>query len=525
MSAIELLPDQMTMPDAVSLFDQGHDYLSRSLREFTRAAWSIIEPGRPFKPGWHIDAMTDHLEGITAGHITHLLINVPPRHMKSSLVSVLWPAWEWTTHPDRAWLFASYHEGLSTRDSVKMRRLIESDWYRWRWGSVYRLTGDQNLKTWYDTDKGGRRMATSVNGSSTGHGGDRLVVDDPHNVRNRDSDAVRLGVLDWFDHVWYTRVNDPATVAYVVIMQRLHEQDLSGHLLAPEPLADDVDQPIDVGVEVAPPEAWTHLCLPARYEGKTFVSGWTPPTAMAPIVDPRSVVGQPLWPEQFPSIALGRLERRLGSYGTAAQLQQRPAPAGGGILKREWWRHWRTLPERFDDFITSWDMTFKSQAQAATDVDYVVGQAWGFLGADAYLIDQVRGRWGFTETCRHLLAFVPRFPQARAHLVEDKANGPAVIDHLTHTVAGMLPVEPMGDKVSRVWAIQPRIEAGNVWLPDPTVYGFVGPLLDRCDLFPSTSEDDEIDAMTQAIIWQQLHRRLPVSLRQGAVQGWNPRTG
>src|ERR1700689_5300655 len=233
-----------------SLKDEiDRELASRGLRDFVRLAWPIIEPSTPFVPGWHIDGIVDHLEAVTRGDIRNLLINVPPRHMKSLLVSVLWPAWEWIQWPERRWLYSSYAATLSIRDSVKCRTLIESPWYQARWADRYALASDQNTKTRFDNNRSGYRIATSVGGSATGEGGDRIVCDDPHNVQDAESDSVRKATLVWFDVVMSTRVNDPRTAAKVVVMQRCHQQDLSGHLLAQG--------------------GWEHLCLPAEYEGPT----------------------------------------------------------------------------------------------------------------------------------------------------------------------------------------------------------------------------------------------------------------
>ena len=220
---------------------------ARSLSEFVRQAWLIVEPATLYVHGWHIDAIIEHLEAVTRGQIRNLIINVPPRHMKSLLVSVFWPAWEWLRWPQRRWLYASYSAQLSIRDSVKCRRLIESPWYQSRWADRFALTSDQNTKGRFDNDRSGYRIATSVGGSATGEGGDRIVCDDPNNVNEVESDSVRKATNDWFDVVMSTRVNDPKTTAKVVVMQRCHEQDLSGHLL-------------EQG-------GWEHLCLPAEYEG------------------------------------------------------------------------------------------------------------------------------------------------------------------------------------------------------------------------------------------------------------------
>jgi len=192
--------------------------------------------------------------------------------MKSIQVSVMWPAWEWTNNPERRWLFSSYAAVLSTRDSLKCRRLIESPWYRKNFGHIFELTGDQNVKNRYENTKTGYRIATSVGGAATGEGGDRIVVDDPHNVVEATSKAMRESTLQWWDETMSTRLNDPKTGAKVIVMQRVHEEDLSGHVF------EQGD--------------YEHLCLPAEYEGnKIFTSiGWS---------DPREEIGDLLWSERF----------------------------------------------------------------------------------------------------------------------------------------------------------------------------------------------------------------------------------
>src|SRR5579864_4054381 len=257
---------------------------TRSLREFVRQAWHVVEPSTIFVPGWHIDAIIEHLEAVSAGRIRSLLINVPPRHMKSLLVSVFWPAWEWIRWPERRWLFASYAESLAIRDNLRSRRLIQSAWYQGNWGDRFQFAGDQNEKHKVETDRGGHRIAVGTGGSATGEGGDRLVIDDPHNIGEIESTLVRKGALDWFDTVWSTRANDPKTTARVIIMQRSHSDDLSGHVL-------------EQG-------GYEHLSIPAEYEGdsrKTAV-GWS---------DPRREEGELLWPERFGPAEIAEAKRTL----------------------------------------------------------------------------------------------------------------------------------------------------------------------------------------------------------------------
>jgi predicted phage terminase large subunit-like protein len=478
-------------PSLLAEIDQ--ERASRSLREFVRQAWAIIEPSTPFVPGWHIDAIIDHLEAITFGQIRNLLINVPPRHMKSLLVSVLWPAWEWIRRPERRFLYSSHAAQLSIRDSVKCRRLIESPWYQERWGDRFALTGDQNTKGRFENDRSGYRLSTSVGGAATGEGGDRVFCDDPHNVQEAESDSVRKATLDWWDIVMSTRVNDPRTAAKVVVMQRCHQRDLSGHLL-------------EQG-------GWEHLCLPAEFEkpGCSTSIGWS---------DLRTEQSELLWPERFGPEELESLKRSLGSYAAAGQLQQRPSPAGGGIFKRHWFRYFQPrganlppvvvslpdgtqmsitaieAPHSVSETIQSWDCAFKDLDTS----DYVVGQVWGRLGPSFFLGDQIRARMDCPATVHAVRQLTAKWPGTLAKLIEDKANGSAVIQMLARDIPGLLPVNPEGGKVARAAAVSPLIEARNIYLPHPLWQPWVNDFIEECAAFPNGAHDDQVDAMTQALL-------------------------
>jgi predicted phage terminase large subunit-like protein len=438
---------------------------TRHFGEFVRQAWATVEPSTPFVPGWHIDAIVAHLEAVALGQIRNLLINVPPRHMKSLLVSVFWPAWEWIRWAQRRWLFSSYGAQLTIRDSVKCRRLIESPWYQERWGDRFALTSDQNTKGRFDNDRSGYRLSTSVGGAATGEGGDRIVCDDPNNI----------------------------TAAKVIVMQRCHQQDLAGHLL-------------EQG-------GWEHLCLPAEYEGSRV-------TTSIGFSDPRKEHGELLWRERFGSEEIASLKVSLGSYAAAGQLQQRPSPAGGGLIKRHWFRFWQPrgvnfppvivqtpdgspvsipaidVPNRVDEQIQSGDCAFKDLATS----DYVVGQVWGRVGSVYLLGDQVRARMDCPTTVKAVRELSMKWPNTIAKLIEDKANGSAVIQMLSREIPGLLPVNPEGGKVARASAVSPLIEAGNIFLPHPLHAPWVNDFIEECAAFPNGAHDDQVDAMTQALL-------------------------
>jgi predicted phage terminase large subunit-like protein len=481
----------LTRPLAAARGSWKAEICRRSLKDFIRTAWPIVETS-PLIWGWHIDALAEHLAAITAGQLKWLLITIPPRHGKSLIVGVFWPCWEWASRPDGRWLFASYAESLAIRDNVKARRLIQSAWYQQNFGRVFQFAGDQNEKRKVETNRGGHRIAVGTGGSATGEGGDRLVIDDAHNVREIESDEVRKGVLAWHDQVWSTRANDPKTTARVIVGQRVHEDDLAGHVL-------------EQG-------GWEHLSLPAEFEGDHRVTsiGWS---------DPRGELGQLLWPAQLGPTEIAETKRVLGSYAYAAQYQQRPSPAGGGIFKRWWWRYWKPkdmdlqpvtvrladgslqrihavdLPDDFDEVLGSWDMAFKDLSTS----DYVAGGVWAAKKADRFLLDQVRERLSFPRTLEAVKSLSAKWPMAYRKLIEDKANGTAVLAALQHEISGLIAVNPAGGKVARAQAVSPQVESGNVYLPHPAIAPWVDAFIEECAKFPNGKNDDQVDQMTQAL--------------------------
>src|SRR5579871_990873 len=464
----------------------------RRLCEFVEQGWPVLEPHTAFVPGIHVDAICQHLQAITEGRISNLIINVPPGHAKSLLVTVFWPAWVWTTHPEVRWIFASYRADLAIRDSLKCRILMESDWYQQRWGDRFRLRDDQNQKARYENSATGYRVVTSV-GTGTGERADIVVVDDPTSVDQADSDAERQSANEWWNGTMTTRLNDLRTGHLVVIQQRLHEDDLTGHLLE------------QGGYQL--------LMLPEEFEPERASStsiGWR---------DPRTQSGELLWPAKIRSVEVAALKVKLGSYRYSGQYQQRPSPSGGGIFRRHWFRYWKPktmdlrpvvvrlpdgsqqqiqaidLPDEFDEMIQSWDMAYKDLKTS----DYVAGGVWASKGANRFLIDQLRDRLGFTETLAALQAMTQKWPKALAKLIEDKANGPAVISSLRSRIPGLLAINPEGGKIARAQAVTPYIESGNVFLPHPAIAPWVDGFIEECAIFPNGRHDNQVDQMTQAL--------------------------
>jgi predicted phage terminase large subunit-like protein len=445
------------------------------LHQFVKQAWGQVEP-KSFVDGWHLQAICDHLEAVSKGDIRNLVINIPPRHTKSLTVSVMWPAWEWNHRPQRRWMFTSYSQRLSIRDSVKCRRIIQSPWYQERWSKVFQLTGDQNAKELYETNKGGYRLATSIGGMGTGSGGDVIVVDDPHSVMDVDSDIQREAVHEWWDSAMSTRRDDPKKGSRVIIMQRTHANDLCGHVM--DKMGADYD----------------FLILPAEYEPKAMVF-----LTSLGFKDPRKEVGELLWPERFGKEEIEEQKRNLGSHHYSAQFQQRPSLAEGSIFKRNWFKHYTKPPalmaEEMDFICQSWDMTFKDTKSS----DFVAGQVWGLKGSNRYLLDQERKRMSFTETLKAVRAMTLKWPKATAKYIEEKANGAAVIDSLRNEVDGLIAINPKESKESRAFSVTPEFEAGNVWFPDPSFCAWVDAYIESLASFPKGPYDDDVDATTQAL--------------------------
>jgi predicted phage terminase large subunit-like protein len=455
--------------------------MRRSLKEFTKSSWPAIEPGRDFYDNWHIDAVSDHLQAVVEGDIKRLIINIPPRHMKSISVAVALPAWAWTIQPEKKFLYASYAGSLSIRDSVKCRRLLDSRWYKEHFGETFKLTSDQNQKQRFENDKTGARIATSVDGALTGEGGDIIVIDDPHNVRESESSTVREGVLEWWDQAMQTRLNDPKTGAFIIIMQRVHENDLTGHILSNE-LGDE----------------WDHLCLPARYE----VGHPTPTRSSLNFFDPRTDEGELLWPDRIDDRTLENLERSLGSYASAGQLQQRPMPKGGGILKAEWWVPWEKedLPP-IEYVLQSWDTAFSTKENSS----YSARTTWGVFRkngqVNAIVIDMWYDRVSYPELRKIAQDSYYDF-EPDAVLIEKKASGQSLLQDLRMAGIPVIEYSPDRDKQARAHASSALLEDGRIYFPFNKKWA--KDLIDICAAFPAGDNDDIVDTCTQA--WLRLRK-------------------
>lgn len=443
------------------------EFCRRSLRNFAQEAWHVLEPSTELKWGWALDAICDHLQAVDTGDITRLLANVPPGSMKSLLTSVIFPAWQWGPRdkPGKRVLGTAHMQDLAIRDSMKCRRLITSDWYQKRW--PMKLVSDQNAKTNFENDKTGFREAMAFT-SMTGKRGDVVILDDPIGAHNANSAAHLLDAELAFTETLPTRVNNEKS-AIIVIMQRLNERDVSGLILER-----------DLG--------YTHLCIPMRYEPQRHcTTAW--------FTDPRKVEGELMFPERFPEEQVKELEKTLGAYASAGQLQQRPSPRGGGIIKTEWFRYYDQAPP------LDWRAIYVDTAmKTGQENDWSVFECWGrSMTGQAVLLDMARGKWEAPD----LLLEARRFWQkhqplgARAMKVEDKVSGTGLIQTLRREGIPVHGIQRNRDKISRAHDAAPFIESGNVLLPENAHY--IAAFLAEAGQFPMGANDDQLDPMFDAI--------------------------
>lgn len=441
--------------------------ISKDFRRFISGAWHVVEPSTPFVPNWHIDAIAEHLEAVSRGQIQNLLINIPPGHMKSLTTCVFWPMWEWTSRPELRYIFASHSGVFALRDAGKSRDVVRSEWYQERWGDTVQIVPDQDTKQRFQNTATGFRFAAGAGGRVTGERADRIVVDDPHAVDEIHSDLIREGVLDWWDQSMWNRTTDENTAVRVIVMQRLHQRDLAGHLL-------------ERG-------GWEQICLPEEYEpGRSKM-------AVPGLKDPRKTEGELLWPKKFGPAGVAEAKETLGTFGYPSQYQQRPASPGGSIFKRESWQFYKDLPPKFEYKIASFDTAFETKSAAS----YSVGTVWGLSIRAFYLLDLWRARVEFSELKRAAVNLYGKW-KFNDLLIEDKASGKSLIQELKReTRMPVRPVKVDKDKVTRAWAVQPLVEAERCYLPEsaPWLYDY----LEELSNFPGAANDDQVDSTTQAL--------------------------
>jgi predicted phage terminase large subunit-like protein len=468
----------------------------RYLAEFIKQAWHIVEP-TPYVHGWHIDAICEHLEAITNGQITRLLINVIPGGMKSLICNVFWPAWEWGPRKLSYYKFlaASHKQDLAVRDNIRMRRLVKSEWYRSRYPHVI-LQKDQDAKIKFENTNTGFKEAMAA-GSITGSRGDRVVIDDPLSVDDAESKVVLDSREIWFTEAVPTRLINPEKSAILVIMQRLKAKDTSGVILER-----------DLG--------YVHLMLPMEFEPqrkcKTIIG----------FEDPRKEDGELLFPERFPRHVVERDKKALGRVAVAGQFQQRPTPREGSLIKVEWLQNRFNIPRdgngniilrEFRERYQSWDTAFKDGEQN----DYSVCTTWGLKDNGFYLLHRLKVKLDFPALEQKCIELATQYVPNQL-LIEDKASGQSLIQAIKRRTR--LPVKAVKidrDKIARANAVSGYIEAGRIWLPNNEPW--VSDYIDEITTFPAAAHDDQMDSTTQFLLEIALRRESSLQIIQGSMMG------
>ena len=502
----------LTLPSAIDtealLVALDKAACEQSLHEFVKRAWKQVEPVTEFIDNWSIEFLCMHLEAISAGErvdgieYNRVLMNIPPGGLKSLLLNVFWPSWEWGPRntPHHRYLCASHNIDLGLRDSIRMRRLIVSEWYQERWGDRVILTSDQNSKAVFENTASGWRR-TLASGAVTGHRGSRILIDDPHSVVGANSDAERETVNTWFQEAVPTRLEDPRRSAIVVIMQRLHEHDVSGVIL-------DGNMGYD------------HIMIPMEYDPDRAC------ITKLGYEDPRTERDELYFPARFPRDVVDRDKRIMGNYAASAQFQQSPVPRGGGIIKDADWQLW-SPPEYppLDFVLASLDTAYTEK----TSNDCSALTVWGVFSGrheerstrlvDRYGKPYAEARSGGIEGMSKVVLMFAFAERLELHalvkrvaetckamkvdrlLIESKASGISVAQEMRrlygHERWAVHLINPGAqDKMARLYSVQHLFSEGMIFAPDKK---WAEEVIRQVASFPKAKHDDLVDATSQAI--------------------------
>lgn len=476
-----------------------------SFYEFVKHAWIELE-GRPYIDGWHVQALAEHLQAVQKLEIRDLLINLPPRLGKSLIVSALFPAWCWVIDPGLRFLYTAYSQQLSVRDSVACKRLIISEWYQKFWGNKFEFMPDVNNKLRFDNNKHGYRIASSGTGTITGQGGDIICSDDQNSINEVHSDTIRNGVNDWWDYTFSSRFCIASTGRRILNQQRCHAKDLSGHVIAKND------------------PSWIHLCLPLEFERSRRAV--TVPLAMSNgriWMDPRKKEGELLWPQGMDKVAVEKIKKNFNydSYTIAAQLQQRPSPADGGIIKSEWFQPWKQkdLPD-FEYTLQSWDTALTGEVTSC----YSACTTWGVFKDkgginNIMLLSLFREKVEYPDLRKAATRLANNYEDVyfdepivgrnrpNLILIEAKVSGYSLLADLMRANLPVMRFDPgkHGSKIGRCRIVSHLMENGLVWLPteSPKFEYYTQDsqmFLEAAITFPNDEANDIIDSMSQAFI-------------------------
>jgi predicted phage terminase large subunit-like protein len=446
-----------------------------SFYSFVKTAFKIIHSDEEFVDNWHIKYLCDELQKEVERIIENkpkeknIIINIPPRSLKSFITTISLPAWSWIKKPSLKIISTSYSADLSIEHNVVCRRIIESEWYQENWGSKVKLAGDQNAKSKFENTNDGTRYATSVGGTITGGGGNIIILDDPQNPKQAHSDVERQHAIDYYEKTLFSRLDRPKIDIFIIVMQRLHGKDLTGHLLSKNK------------------ENYRHICIPAEVTKD-----------LKPIELKEKYIDGLFFSRRFTIPYLKSYKETSGSFEYSGQMLQSPYPEEGGIIKISWIQRYNVVPVDFDFLLDSWDLSVKDKETS----DYACGVVWGIKGALKYVLHVDKQKIGFADSMRAIMSIRQRFPQISKTIIEDKANGSPVIEVLKNKISGVIPYCPSINKISRLRLCEPDFEAGQVLLPTNDIATFdVEDYINSLTRFPNLEYDDDVDATTTGLIY------------------------
>jgi predicted phage terminase large subunit-like protein len=457
------------------LLEQEAIILRQSFDAFLYRSFLALNGGTTFLPNWHLQLLAQYLQAIEQGLICRLIINMPPRYLKSITASVAWPAWLLGQNPQRRVIVASYAEKLSLKHSLDCRHVMLSDWYQRAYPET-QIAAGQNEKHKFVTTERGFRLATSVGGTLTGEGGDILILDDPLNPLHAESEVTREKANRWFDHTFSSRLNDKQRGAMVIVMQRLHEDDLCGYLQRKG--------------------GWQVLNLPAIAPIRSYDSGFF-----------RSE-GTALHPARESILQLKQVQHEMGSHVFSAQYQQQPRPKSGAMVRPHWLVYEDEDSEEPGQIVQSWDTAIKAGAQNDPSVCLTAR----VTANECHLLDCFRARLEYHDLRSNALRLAEKW-QPQAIVVEDKASGQSLLQDLrTETNLPLIPILPRQDKLTRFAAITPLIEAGKLVLP-PNAH-WLNEFEQELFTFPASKHDDQVDALSQLLRWWLGRRKQEMGVRR-----------
>lgn len=429
-----------------------------------------------YKAGWVHKDICERLEKFSQAVVDlkspRLMLFMPPRHGKSFIASERFPVWHLGRNPQHQVLITSYGQTLSDKFSKRARTLAKSLITEQTFEDFALDPDKQSVQEW-ETTRGGGYRSVGIGGGATGTGCDILIIDDPiKNAIDANSKSKRENDWEWYQTTAYTRLMPGGGI--LIIETRWHEDDLAGRLIK--------------AMEDGDGDDWEIITYPAIAEED----------------EKNRKVGEPLHPERYDLVKLKKIQKAVGIKAWNALYQQRPSATEGTIFKRDWWKLYTEVPTRFERVVQSWDCNFKGGVSS----DFVVGFIVGKVGADYYILDRRRGQWDFVETIDEVKKFASTWQQARPILIENAANGPAVISSLKGKIGGIVAIQPFGSKESRALTITPIVESGNIYLPQGALW--LDEFIDEAATFPKGANDDQVDSLTQAIIYLEQEGRLSV---------------